>query len=166
MGTLYKQDLDRIQLDFIKEAAKLRGTDVLFYEVLSQIKDIYTDIEIESETQPIRVAVIMEQYPQNRKTLQREGWYNKDSEDNPITMYVPLDLETLKRWQYVMIPGRIKGDGNPSDYRLYEVTKISTNMDHPHYYLIAVAPIFTDNSPEIDRKQSTNFIDFNKIPEI
>lgn len=166
MGTLYKQDLDRIQLDFIKEVAKLRGTNVLFYKVLSQIKDIYTDIEIESETQPIQVAVIMEQYPQNRKTLQREGWYNKDSEDNPITMYVPLDLETLKRWQYVMIPGRIKGDGNPSDYRLYEVTKISTNMDHPHYYLIAVAPIFTDNSPEIDRKQSTNFIDFNKIPEI
>lgn len=166
MGSLYQGDLDRIQLNFIKEAAKLRGTDVLFFETLMEHKDIYTDIEVKSQGTPIEVPVIMEQYPQNRKTLQREGWYNKDSEDNPITMYVPLDLSILKRWQYVLIPGRVNRNNNPLDYRAYETTKISTTMDHPHYYLIAVAPIFIDNSPDINRRHSTNFIDFDRIPEI
>lgn len=166
MGILYQDDLNRIQLGFLKEAAYLRGTDVLFFETMEECKDIYTDVEIQTYETPIRVSVIMEQYPQNRKTLQREGWYNKDSEDNPITMYVPLDLDILRRWQYVMIPGRV-GESDPQTcWRLYETTKISTTMDHPHYYLIAVAPIYTDNSPEIDRTQTTNFIDFTTIPEI
>ena len=166
MGFLYKTDLDRIQLGFIKEAAYLRGTDVLFYKTLKERKNIYTDIEIKSEPDPIRVSIILEQYPQNRKTLQREGWYNKDSEDNPITAYVPLDLDILKRWQLVLIPGRIVGETEDSLWRAYEVTKISTTMDHPHYYLIALAPIFDDYSPEINREENTNFIDFNSIPDI
>lgn len=166
MGFLYKTDLDRIQLGFIKESAYLRGTDVLFFQTLRERKNIYTDMEVQKEQDPIKVAVILEQYPQNRKTLQREGWYNKDSDDNPITAYVPLDLDILKRWQIVLIPGKVIGESEESLWRAYEVTKISTTMDHPHYFLIALAPIFDDKSPEIDRQSNTNFIDFNSIPNI
>lgn len=161
MGFLYKTDLDTIQLNFLKESAYLRGTSVIFYETLSEEKNIYTDMEVQSMTTGTPVDIIFETYPQNRKTLQREGWYNKDAEDNPATAFVPFDLSILKRWQRVLIPGQI--NDNPSLYRTYEVTKISTTMDHPHYYLIALAPVFTDTSPAIDRNQNNTYIEFNDI---
>ena len=165
MGILYRSDLDRIQLNFFKEMANLRGTTVRFYETLSETKDIYTDIEVQSVQDYLEVDVLFEQYPQNRKTLQREGWYNKDADDNPDTAYVPLDLSILKRWQIVLIPGRVNAVDDGNYWRRYEVTKISTNMDHPHWYLIALAPKFTDNAPAIDRTENTNFINFNTITD-
>lgn len=166
MGLLYNKDLDKIQLGFIKEAAYLRGTDVLFFETLSEEKNIYTDIEVESLGDPIKVAIIMQEYPQNRKTLQRVGWYNKDADDNPTIAYVPLDLDILRRWQNILIPGRIDGQSNKTQWRRYQTTRISTTMDHPHYYLIALAPVFADNAPKLDRNENTNFIDFNNIDPI
>jgi hypothetical protein len=167
MGSLYSSDLDRIQLNFIKEASRLRGTDVLFFETLSETKDIYTDIDVSSSSTSISVSIILQDYPQNRKTLQRQGWYNKDSEDNPITAYVPLDLEILKRWQKVLIPGRITGKSNHTLYRPYQITKIATTMDHPHYYLVAMAPLFDDASPDpIDMTENSNFINFGDIESV
>ena len=166
MGLLYGGDLDRLQVNQLKEAAKLRGTEVLFFETLDEDKNLYTDIEIQSFEKPMKVNIIFEQYPQNRKTLQREGWYNKDADDNPDTAYVPLDLDILKRWQEVLLPARIVGYGQELGWRRYHVTKISTTMDHPFYYLVALAPVFTDNAPEINRDQNTNFIDFEKLNEL
>jgi hypothetical protein len=179
MGYLYSADLDRLQLNWFKEAARQKGTQVFFFETLTENKNIYTDIEVQSLSNALPVDIIFEQYPQNRKTLQKAGWYNKDSDDNPDTAYVPLDLTILKRWQNVLIPFKISATlfPNPSTpeedpdmvkyqkrgWRKYQITKMSTVMDYPHYYLVALAPVFTDNSPEIDRTKNSTFIDFDEI---
>lgn len=165
MGLLYSGDLDRIQLNHLKEAAKLRGTEVLFFETIEENKNLYTDIEIQSFDKPMKVNILFERYPQNRKTLQREGWYNKDADDNPDTAYVPLDLDILRRWQEVLLPARIVDYNQELGWRRYHITKISTTMDHPFYYLVAMAPVFTDLAPKIDRTKNSNFIDFSKIEE-
>lgn len=166
MGLLYSDDIDRIQLGYFKEAARLRGTTVYFYETLSETKDLYTDIDIEKETNPKSVDIIFEQYPINIKTLKKYGWYNKDSEDNPHTAFVPLDLSILQRWQEVLIPARIIDKSLGSGWRRFHITKIQTVMDHPFYYLVALAPIFEDNSPTINRELNNNFLDFNSISEV
>lgn len=169
MGYLYGSDLDRIQLPFLKEAAKLRGTTVLFFQTLSETKNIYTDIEVQALEDPLSVDIIFQQYPQNRKTLEKAGWYNKDAEDNPDTAFVPLDLEILKRWQFVLLPGKIctnlSGDIEAGSWRKYHITKMQTTMEHPHFYLVAMAPVFTDAAPVIDRTKNSNFVDFSKGEE-
>ena len=157
MGILYNSDLDRIQLDRFKEAARLRGTSVLFFETKSELKDIYTDIDVVSSLKGKPVDVLIETFPQNRRTLQKVGWYNKDKEEeNPITMFVPLDLEILKLWQKILVPDNVSNEYYM--WRAYQVTKISTRMVYPSFWLVAIAPIFTDNSPVLNRENDFNFI--------
>lgn len=157
MGILYNSDLDRIQLDRFKEAARLRGTSVLFFETTSELKDIYTDVDVVSKLKGTPVDVLLETFPQNRRTLQKVGWYNKDKEDdNPVTMFVPLDLEILKLRQKILIPDNVSHEY--SMWRAHRVTKISTRMVYPSFWLIAVAPLFEDVSPELDRTSNSNFL--------
>ena len=166
MGKLYTSDLDRLRLGYFKEAASLKGTTVYFYKTISEYKDIYTDIDIVKEAEPRKVDILFEQYPVNIKTLKKYGWYSVDGESNPHTAYVPLDLTTLNRWQEVLIPARIVGDGEGLGWRRFHVTKMQTTMDHPSYYLIALAPVFEDNAPAIDREKNTTFIDLDNVPAL
>lgn len=161
MGNLYRADLDIILRNQFREAARQKGTGALFFETLDETKNIYTDIEVTELKDPITVDIIFQEYPQNRRTLERHGWYNKDSADNPATAYVPLDLSILKRWQYVLLPGRITLTEQANYWRKYHVTRISSFMEHPGFYTIALAPVFDDKSPELDRSKNTNFIDFS-----
>lgn len=161
MGILYNNDLNRVQLRWFKEAARLRGTSVKFFETLTETKDIYTDVEITKEQNPIDVDILFEGYPQNRPTLDKYGWYDKNADDNPDTAFVPLDLETLRRWQHVLIPSRTTDE--VTLWRLYHVTRIATRMEHPFYWVVALAPVFPDNAPEIDRSDNFNFIDWEDI---
>lgn len=157
MGLLYSDDLDIIQLDYFKEAAKLRGTKVVFLKTLSEEKDVYTDIDINSDAEPIYVDIMFQQFPQNKRTLMREGWYNKDrEEENPMTMDVPLDLDILSQWQIVLFPFDTKAPLNK--WRPYQITKISSRLEHPHFYTVAAVPYFIDESPELDRTSNSNFI--------
>ena len=41
MGTLYSDDLDRFQIRQFKEAAKLRGTTVVFLKTLNESKECF-----------------------------------------------------------------------------------------------------------------------------
>ena len=157
MGILYSDDLDRFQLNQFKEAAKLRGTQVVFLKTLSEKKDIYTDIDIIPSEMPIYIDILFEQFPQNKRTLQREGWYNKDKEENnPITLQVPLDLEILSQWQIVLFPN--KTQDALRYWKPYQITKISTRVEHPHFYTCAAVPYFIDKSPTIDRKENIIFL--------
>lgn len=157
MGTLYSDDLDRFQLNQFKEAAKLRGTKVVFLKTLTERKDLYTDIDIETSEEPIYIDILFQQFPQNKRTLQREGWYNKDrEEENPMTMQVPLDLSILRQWQIVLLPYDTKAPLRY--YKPYQVTKISTRVEHPNFYTVAVVPYYYDTSPLINRNESSNFI--------
>ena len=167
MGLLYQDDLSRTQLNFFKEAAKLKGTQVTFLPTDTEVKDIYTDVTVESLTDEEDVKVIdilFETFPANRKTLERNGWYNKDAEFHPIIAYVPLDLEELSRWGRVLLPATIAEPFNGT-YSMYEVSKISTRMEHPFYWTVALVPVFPDNSPSIDRTKNSNFIDFSQLDE-
>lgn len=166
MGLLYSSDLDRTQLGFFKEAAGLHGTRVYFYKTLSETKSLYTDIDITKEAEPISVDIMFEQYPVNIRTLKKYGWYNKDEDDNPHTAFVPLDLETLSRWQEVLVPARILDKNTELGWRRFHITKLQTVMDHPFYYVVALAPVFDDNSPVIDRGNNSTFIDFDKLTEV
>ena len=58
MGILYSDDLDRFQIKQFKEAAKLRGTQVVFLKTLSEKKDIYTDIDIIPSEMPIYIDIL------------------------------------------------------------------------------------------------------------
>ena len=157
MGILYSDDLDRFQIKQFKEAAKLRGTQVVFLKTLSEKKDIYTDIDIIPSEMPIYIDILFQQFPQNKRTLQREGWYNKDKEeDNPITLQVPLDLQILSQWQIVLFPSNTKAP--LKQWKPYQITKISTRVEHPAFYTCAAVPYFIDTSPELDRKSNTNFL--------
>ena len=82
MGNLYRADLDIILRNQFREAARQKGTGALFFETLDETKNIYTDIEVTELKDPITVDIIFQEYPQNRRTLERHGWYNKDSADN------------------------------------------------------------------------------------
>lgn len=157
MGTLYSDDLDRFQIRQFKEAAKLRGTTVVFLKTLNESKDLYTDIDIETSEEPIYIDILFQQFPQNKRTLQKEGWYNKDrEEENPMTMQVPLDLNILKQWQIVLFPYDTQ---TPLKYyKPYQITKISTRVEHPNFYTVAAVPYYYDTSPLINRTESSNFI--------
>ena len=60
MGTLYSDDLDRFQIRQFKEAAKLRGTTVVFLKTLNESKDLYTDIDIETSEEPIYIDILFQ----------------------------------------------------------------------------------------------------------
>lgn len=157
MGVLYGDDLDRFQINQFKEAAKLRGTKVVFLKTLTERKDLYTDIDIKTSETPIYIDVLFQQFPQNKRTLQKEGWYNKDrEEENPMTMQVPLDLEIIRQWQIVLFPYDTQAP--LKYYKPYQITKISTRVEHPSFYTIALVPYYYDTSPVIDRTSSSNFI--------
>ena len=157
MGTLYSDDLDRFQIRQFKEAAKLRGTTVVFLKTLNESKDLYTDIDIETSEEPIYIDILFQQFPQNKRTLQKEGWYNKDrEEENPMTMQVPLDLNILKQWQIVLFPYDTQAP--LKYYKPYQITKISTRVEHANFYTIAALPYYYDTSPLINRAESSNFI--------
>lgn len=157
MGTLYKNDLDRIQIKQFKEAAKLRGTQVVFFETSSKTKDLYTDFDVETFPEEHKIDVLFQTFPQNKRTLMQEGWYNKDKEEeNPITMQIPLDFPMLDQWQKILIPNNTQHP--TSKWRLYEITHISTRVEHPFFYLVAVVPYYLDDSPELDRTQNQNFL--------
>lgn len=161
MGTFYTGDIDRLFPNYMVETLRLFGTPALFYETLTETKDIYTDNDISSFVDPVSVNILYTEYPRNIKTLQRIGWYNKESEDNPAIAYVPLKIDILKRWQKVLLPGNSSSYTDVKLWRPYQVTKISSTMEHPYYTLIALAPIFADNSPTIDRTKNSNFLNVN-----
>ena len=177
MGILYSNDLDRIQLPWFKEAAGLRGTTVKFYETIEQTGDIYTDMTIVHSDTPTLCDVMFLEFPATKKTLDMYGWYSEDPEYNPLLALVPIDLKILRRWVRVEIPARIAGkvlgypdlenpdpsdpnfDPQPNRDRMFEVTKISTRMVYPHFWTVAMAPLFTDTSPAMDDNKNSVYFD-------
>ena len=180
MGILYGEDLDRIQLGWFNESAKLRGIEVKFYETLEESQDIYTDVSITSSQSPVIVNALLLEFPATRETLNMYGWYSENPQFLPILMMVPVDLEFLSRWTRVELPARIAmeylkftSQASLSDEapnftdrdRIFEVSNVSSRLVYPNFYTISVVPVFTDTSPEIDSAKNSTFIDI-QTPEV
>ena len=85
--------------------------------------------------------------PTRRLLLDKAGMVQRDSNNN---------LNILKQWQIVLFPYDTQAP--LKYYKPYQITKISTRVEHPNFYTVAAVPYYYDTSPLINRTESSNFI--------
>jgi hypothetical protein len=140
MGMLVRNDTLRFR-QYFKEAVKLVGLSVAYQWVTKQEYTIHSEKNFEY-SQPIRMDIILDENP-TIETLNTYGWLSELGDTLPIIAHIPFNTPNLKVGCRITL-ATIKGTDRP---RIFEITKIGSNLEYPDSYTVALAPVL-DQFPQ------------------
>lgn len=140
MGMLVRNDALRFR-QYFKEAVKLVGLSVAYQWVTKQEYTIHSEKNFEY-SQPIRMDIILDENP-TIETLNTYGWLSELGDILPIIAHIPFNTPNLKVGCRITL-ATIKGTDRP---RIFEITKIGSNLEYPDSYTVALAPVL-DQFPQ------------------
>lgn len=140
MGMLVRNDALRFR-QYFKEAVKLVGLSVAYQWVTKQEYTIHSEKNFEY-SQPIRMNIILDENP-TIETLNTYGWLSELGDTLPIIAHIPFNTPNLKVGCRITL-ATIKGTDRP---RIFEITKIGSNLEYPDSYTVALAPVL-DQFPQ------------------
>lgn len=140
MGMLVRNDALRFR-QYFKEAVKLVGLSVAYQWVTKQEYTIHSEKNFEY-SQPIRMDIILDENP-TIETLNTYGWLSELGDTLPIIAHIPFNTPNLKVGCRITL-ATIKGTDRP---RIFEITKIGSNLEYPDSYTVALAPVL-DQFPQ------------------
>lgn len=126
---------------YFKEAVKLVGLSVAYQWVTKQEYTIHSEKNFEY-SQPIRMDIILDENP-TIETLNTYGWLSELGDTLPIIAHIPFNTPNLKVGCRITL-ATIKGTDRP---RIFEITKIGSNLEYPDSYTVALAPVL-DQFPQ------------------
>lgn len=149
MGELTRKDA-RLFRSFFKEAAYLRGIEVLYRYVESCDTSIHAEIKPKL-SEPIKMDIVFIENPKVN-TLRRMGWVSENSDDKPYIAQLPLDAPNLSTKSVIEIPPFKEF----CRARKFEITMITTLLEYPDCFTCILAPIF-DSKIEKNNYSDTNY---------
>ena len=143
MGLLINGDAQLLR-GFFKEAAKLRGIQVLYQYPIDMTFSNYAEEDPRGFSEAEEIDIIFEENPK-MKTLQRYGWISETTEEVPYMAHFPYDTYKLAKGCRVTIPSPLE-DGIG---RKFVVTEIRSSLEFPEAWACKLAPVFFDKpNPE------------------
>lgn len=130
-----------LQRRYFKEMCKLDGISCAYQWVAKQEYTIHSEKNFEY-SQPIRMDIILDENP-TIETLNTYGWLSELGDTLPIIAHIPFNTPNLKVGCRITL-ATIKGTDRP---RIFEITKIGSNLEYPDSYTVALAPVL-DQFPQ------------------
>lgn len=153
MGLLINSDAELLR-NFFKEAAKLRGIEVLYQYPIDMTFSKYAEEDPRGYSEPKKLDIIFEANP-SIKTLKRYKWITETAEDVPLMGHFPYDTFKLSKGCRIEIPSPL----SPDSGRLFTVTEIHTSLEYPEAWACKLAPVFhvKPNPEQVEKKlEKTN----------
>lgn len=140
MSMLVRNDT-LLQRKYFKEMVRLVGISCAYQWVTKQEYTIHSEKNFEY-SQPIRMDIILDENP-TIETLNTYGWLSELGDTLPIIAHIPFNTPNLKVGCRITL-ATIKGTDRP---RIFEITKIGSNLEYPDSYTVALAPVL-DQFPQ------------------
>lgn len=155
MGTLIKDDATILR-EMFKEMAKLRGIEVRYQYLYSNLDySIHTELK-GSYSEPIAMNIIFEEYPR-QSTLKRLGWFSEDPKaERPPIAQLPYDAPYLQKGCRILIKF-----GPNGEEKVFRITRITCIMQYPDSWYCQLAPEFETTTLPVDtnyNQTDTNFL--------
>lgn len=148
MGLLINSDAELLR-HFFKEAAKLRGIQVLYQYPIDMTFSKYAEEDPRGYSEFEEIDVIFEENP-NIRTLKRYNWITEDRQEVPYMCHFCYDTKKLSKGCRIQIPSPTEDGGG----RLFVVTDIRTSLEYPEAWTCKLAPVFHKKpNPEVVEKQ-------------
>ncbi len=140
MGMLIRNEA-LLQRRYFKEMCKLVGISCAYQWVTDKEYTIHSEKNFKY-SQPIRMNIILNENP-TIETLNTYGWLSELGDTLPIIAHIPFDTPNLMVGCRIML-ATIKGTDRP---RLFDITRIGSNLEYPDSYTVALAPVL-DQFPQ------------------
>lgn len=140
MGMLIRNEA-LLQRRYFKEMCKLVGISCAYQWVTDQSYTIHSERNFKY-SQPIRMNIILNENP-TIETLNTYGWLSELGDSLPLVAHIPFDTPNLKVGCRIIL-ATIRGTDRP---RVFDITKIGSNMEYPDSYTVALAPVL-DQFPQ------------------
>ncbi len=140
MGMLIRNEA-LLQRRYFKEMCKLVGISCAYQWVTNKEYTIHSEKNFKY-SQPIRMNIILNENP-TIETLNTYGWLSELGDTLPIIAHIPFDTPNLMVGCRIML-ATIKGTDRP---RLFDITRIGSNLEYPDSYTVALAPVL-DQFPQ------------------
>lgn len=140
MGMLIRNEA-LLQRRYFKEMCKLVGISCAYQWVIDKEYTIHSEKNFKY-SQPIRMNIILNENP-TIETLNTYGWLSELGDTLPIIAHIPFDTPNLMVGCRIML-ATIKGTDRP---RLFDITRIGSNLEYPDSYTVALAPVL-DQFPQ------------------
>lgn len=133
MGLLVTRDV-LMQRKYFKEMCKLVGISCAYQWVTKKEFTIHSEKNFEY-SQPIRMDIILNENP-TIDTLNTYGWLSELGDTLPLIAHLPFDTPELIIGCRITL-ATVEGTARP---RIFDITKIGSNMEYPESYTVALAP--------------------------
>lgn len=140
MGMLIRNEA-LLQRRYFKEMCKLVGISVAYQWVTDKKYTIHSEKNFKY-SQPIRMNVILNENP-TIETLNTYGWLSEIGDSLPLIAHIPFDTPNLMVGCRITL-ATIRGTNRP---RIFDITKIGSNLEYPDSYTVALAPVL-DQFPQ------------------
>lgn len=140
MGMLIRNEA-LLQRRYFKEMCKLVGISVAYQWVTDKKYTIHSEKNFKY-SQPIRMDVILNENP-TIETLNTYGWLSEIGDSLPLIAHIPFDTPNLMVGCRITL-ATIRGTNRP---RIFDITKIGSNLEYPDSYTVALAPVL-DQFPQ------------------
>ena len=149
-GILFSRPDMQLQRRYFEEMCSLIGINVI-YRAPRKDKHWTTYSEIESNYMaPQKVSCIFDEYP-TQSTMKKLGWVAELSEQASV-ISVPYNLEGLQVGAIFIIPSAV----NPSEGRVFRVSKMSTIMIYPSSVTCEIVPEYENTFSNDTFNHNTN----------
>ena len=152
MGLLNRSD-SKLQRRYFSEMCKLIGISVLYQYVVERDMTIHSENKNKISA-PIRIDILFDEDP-TIDTLTKLGWVSELNEQKPIIINVPYNLPKLSVGARITIES-IDGVQRP---RVFEITKIQSDLEYPDSFVCAVTPVFD----QLEQVNEYTLVNYNKI---
>ena len=135
MGLLSRQD-SKIYRHYFDEMCKLIGISVLYQYVTERNMTIHSENN-NNLSAPVRVDILFDEDP-TIDTLDRLGWLSELQDQKPIIVNMSYHTPHLTVGARITIES-VDGIQRP---RVFEITKIQSDLEYPDCYVCAAVPVF------------------------
>ena len=153
MGLLVQDD-SRIFRRYFREMVKLIGIRVSYQFVIKREMTLHSE-DNSKLSQPIELDILFDENP-NIDTLNRLGWLSELNDQKPIIINVPYNTPNLSVGARISIESI---DGTPRP-RMFQITKIQSDLEFPDAYTCAIVPVF-DQYEQTNDYSITNYEKIN-----
>lgn len=140
MGMLIR-DSALLQRKYFKEMVKLVGCSAAYQWVTDKNFTIHSEKNFKF-SDPVRINLILDENP-TIETLNTYGWLSELGDTLPIIAHLPYDIPNLIVGCRITL-ATTKGTNRP---RIFDITKIGSNLEYPDSYTVALAPVL-DQFPQ------------------
>lgn len=140
MGLLVRNEA-LLQRRYFKEMCKLVGISCAYQWVTDKKYTIHSEKNFKY-SQPVRMDIILDENP-TIETLNTYGWLSELGDTLPLIAHIPFDTPNLMVGCRITL-ATIRGTDRP---RVFDITKIGSNLEYPDSYTVALAPVL-DQFPQ------------------